>query len=1048
MKNINKRKIILISSLLYLSSKKEILNQRQTGHVFNNEDLKKAVKEWVKDPSSTKATYGEINDWNVSQVTDMSELFDGASRFNDDISSWKVGNVTDMSGMFGGATSFDGNISSWDVSQVTYMSHMFFTATSFNQNLNSWDVSNVNNMKGMFLRASSFNGNISSWDVSSVNNMNNMFTEATSLSAENKCKIYKSWSYNQLFNKQYLSWNTEECEKLILFTNETLKKAVGEWLKDPSSTEAKYGEINDWDVSQVTNMSKLFGATSFDGNISSWDVSSVTDMTLMFAFATSFNGNISSWDVSNVTYMTEMFSHAYKFNGDISSWKVGNVTDMKAMFRAAISFDQDLNSWDVSNVTYMTEMFSHAYNFNGNISSWDVSNVRMMANMFYSATRFDQDLNSKKISIEDSSTGKAYTAWDVSNVTLMTNMFISAISFNQDISSWDVSSVTNMQAMFMGATGFNQNLSSWDVSIVTNMESMFLGADSLSAENKCKIYNSWSKKSEKFKGQYLSWNTEECEKLILFTNETLKKAVGEWLKDPITAQEKYGDINEWDVSKVTNMSELFKNSTSFNDDISSWDVSSVTNMYFMLEGATSFDQDLNSWDVSSVTNMQAMFSNATSFNGNISSWDVSNVTTMFAMFNGAKSFNGNINTKKISIEDSSTGKAYTAWDVSNVTRMNNMFIDASSFNQDISSWDVSTVTTISWMFAGSNSLSADNKCKIYNSWSKKSEKFKGVYANWNTEECETLTIPKPKPKPKPNKQDIKQDAKEFNLDNLENEIRDDVLDLSSKRISNKKKFINSMRKLNNPTLKELKISHLLYYTNFETKTESVIIKNFLTELKNNYPNLKIYHCRSKKCTEFKLDIIIVEDEDEPGLTQDETKIYKSYYYLLQDSEYNEKNIPIYKENLKKLRNEIKEKMDKKMDKGENKELNVYIVKDILGSDNLNKWTYYYWAYLNLSRKKNGNVKKFTCINCKNKLNFSTADILNKTELIEYSDISLLKYMKIGLKKEHNIIKKKVSVFLGFKENQVQCNNCNLRLGIYTEDTFTASLQCILLDWEK
>ena len=42
---------------------------------------------------------GVIRDWDVSSVTDMSNLFHGAGWFNGDISKWDVSRVTDMSGV-------------------------------------------------------------------------------------------------------------------------------------------------------------------------------------------------------------------------------------------------------------------------------------------------------------------------------------------------------------------------------------------------------------------------------------------------------------------------------------------------------------------------------------------------------------------------------------------------------------------------------------------------------------------------------------------------------------------------------------------------------------------------------------------------------------------------------------------------------------------------------------------------------------------------------------------------------------------------------------
>ena len=102
-----------------------------------------------------------------SLVTDMSTLFIANTSFNQDISTWDVSNVTNMSGMFQGSA-FNQNISSWDVSNVTDMNSMF-AYSIFNQPIGNWDVSNVTDMNSMFAY-SIFNQDISSWSVNNVTN--------------------------------------------------------------------------------------------------------------------------------------------------------------------------------------------------------------------------------------------------------------------------------------------------------------------------------------------------------------------------------------------------------------------------------------------------------------------------------------------------------------------------------------------------------------------------------------------------------------------------------------------------------------------------------------------------------------------------------------------------------------------------------------------------------------------------------------------------------------------------------------------------------------
>jgi len=176
-----------------------------------------------------------VNKVCTSLITDMSELFNGKTAFNQDISNWDVSNVNNMNGMFRNAESFNQPIDIWNVSNVTQMKEMFNGANSFNQPIGSWNVSKVNSMEAMFsggttkdyynsfrikdqILGSNFNQDIGSWNVSNVKNMDLMFAMAS--------------SFNQ--------------------------------------------DISNWDVHNVTTMSSMFfRASSFNQDLSSWDVTNV-----------------------------------------------------------------------------------------------------------------------------------------------------------------------------------------------------------------------------------------------------------------------------------------------------------------------------------------------------------------------------------------------------------------------------------------------------------------------------------------------------------------------------------------------------------------------------------------------------------------------------------------------------------------------------------------------------------------------------------------------------------------------------------------------------
>ena len=158
-----------------------------------------------------KLEYVNLED--TSNVTDMSEMFYGATSFNQPIGDWDTSKVSNMSGMFAWATSFNRPIGDWDTSNVTDMSKMFAEAISFNQPIGNWDTSKVTSMGGMFRDAYSFNQPIGNWNTSNVIDMEEMFSWATS------------------FNQPICKWNTSNVEYMrkMFVMAKSFNQPIGNW---------------------------------------------------------------------------------------------------------------------------------------------------------------------------------------------------------------------------------------------------------------------------------------------------------------------------------------------------------------------------------------------------------------------------------------------------------------------------------------------------------------------------------------------------------------------------------------------------------------------------------------------------------------------------------------------------------------------------------------------------------------------------------------------------------------------------------------------------
>ena len=122
------------------------------------------------------------------------------------------------------------------------------------------------------------------------------------------------------------------------------KRELFNIIKQRIKDEGTECNLNDIDVSKITDMSNLFIYSEFNGDISEWDVSNVENMEEMFYFS-NFNGDISEWDVSNVIDMDSMFSRS-TFRQDISKWKINKNCNIDCIFNLCPLSGKEYKWWN------------------------------------------------------------------------------------------------------------------------------------------------------------------------------------------------------------------------------------------------------------------------------------------------------------------------------------------------------------------------------------------------------------------------------------------------------------------------------------------------------------------------------------------------------------------------------------------------------------------------------------------------------------------------------------------------------------------------------
>ena len=167
-------------------------------------------------------------------------------------------------------------------------------------------------------------------------------------------------------------------------------------------------------------------------------------------------------------------------------------------------------------------------NANGSMGNWDMSNtndaVNGLTSMFEASTRFNGDIS----------------RWNLPSTGVSTaNMFKNAISFNQPIGLWNISP-SDCASTFYAANKFNQPLTNW--TLPTSVDNMFRNA---------RAFNS-------FPGTFNSATTS-VQYMFAGQSGSIPSVFNQ-------------DISGWDVSNVTNFSNMLAHATTFNQPIGNWTI--------------------------------------------------------------------------------------------------------------------------------------------------------------------------------------------------------------------------------------------------------------------------------------------------------------------------------------------------------------------------------------------------------------------------------------------------------------------------------------------
>ena len=234
--------------------------------------------------SFTFAEFLDTSKIDTSKVKNMSSLFYYSKLKEINLDNWNTSNVTDMSGMFLGSSGVEKlNISNLNTKNVKSMNGMFsnLEGSGFkNLDLSKWNTSNLTDIGRMFtLNYSVENVNVSNWNTSKITTMQDSFSGAHNLK---EIKGIESWNTS----------NVKTINNMFAF-----------------SENLKFLNLSKWDTSNVEDMSDVFSGS--EGliylNIENWDTSKIQNFANIFS-----NTSLTHLKIGNKFAKTKLTDNLFK----------------------------------------------------------------------------------------------------------------------------------------------------------------------------------------------------------------------------------------------------------------------------------------------------------------------------------------------------------------------------------------------------------------------------------------------------------------------------------------------------------------------------------------------------------------------------------------------------------------------------------------------------------------------------------------------------------------------------------------------------------------